>query len=362
MPVRPARLPDGRPWPTIRVLIPEDASPETLASIERQDYPEHRIASSTASTAHEATPSSARGRHAGAGGADGARPRTRAERASAWVAGCACSMATTVIWPDVPGLDARLDEADGILFTAVCGDRLVVPLTRGQAADRTPRDPAARAGAPARRRSPSSRSRERARSAARGSPIAVCPRRWSLAHHRVTHEILSTRTAAAEWTDRFPEAEARIAVARPDFVLVGNVHGATRSLDVVGRLAGAYPTALVLHDLFALKGAAATARLHPRRDRLRRHLPHPGRVPAPRAEADRGDARPQARRAGRAGGPAAAGQFRLDAGAQRSPRPRRRGRGPSASPSPRAFQPRRQGACGSASACPRATCSSSSRR
>lgn len=82
----------------------------------------------------------------------------------------------------------------------------------------------------------------------------------ALSHHVVTEVVLSDRPAEAEWTDAFPAAEARIAALAPDFVLVGNVHGATRSLDVVGRLAASAPTALVLHDLFALTGRCC----HPR--------------------------------------------------------------------------------------------------
>ncbi|MDQ0442272.1 glycosyltransferase [Methylobacterium persicinum] len=82
----------------------------------------------------------------------------------------------------------------------------------------------------------------------------------ALAHHRVHEVVLSDRPAEAEWTDAFPAAESHIAALAPDFVLVGNVHGATRSLDAVGRLAAMAPTALVLHDLFALTGRCC----HPR--------------------------------------------------------------------------------------------------
>lgn len=66
-------------------------------------------------------------------------------------------------------------------------------------------------------------------------------------------------SAAAEWTDVFPRAEARIAGRAPayDLVLAGNLHGATRSLDALGRVAERVPTALVLHDLFALTGRCA---------------------------------------------------------------------------------------------------------
>ncbi|SFL94331.1 Glycosyltransferase involved in cell wall bisynthesis [Methylobacterium pseudosasicola] len=78
----------------------------------------------------------------------------------------------------------------------------------------------------------------------------------ALAGHRVTGVALSDRPEAAEWTDDFPGAEA----ATPDLILAGNLHGATRSLDVVGRLARRGPVALVLHDLFPLTGRCC----HPR--------------------------------------------------------------------------------------------------
>jgi glycosyltransferase involved in cell wall biosynthesis len=82
----------------------------------------------------------------------------------------------------------------------------------------------------------------------------------SLAGHRLTEVTLSRRPEAAEWIDTFPAAEAAIAGAAPDLVLAGNLHGATRSLDVVGRLARRGPVGLVLHDLFPLTGRCA----HPR--------------------------------------------------------------------------------------------------
>ena len=56
-PARPALLPDGQPWPRIRVLVPDGASPGTLASIAHQNYPEHFVetgSSETLSSAREA--------------------------------------------------------------------------------------------------------------------------------------------------------------------------------------------------------------------------------------------------------------------------------------------------------------------
>ncbi|MDP4005935.1 glycosyltransferase [Methylobacterium sp. NEAU K] len=82
----------------------------------------------------------------------------------------------------------------------------------------------------------------------------------ALAGHRIANVALSGRPEAAEWSDTFPRAEAAVAAAAPDLVLAGNLHGATRSLDVVERLARRGPLALVLHDLFPLTGRCC----HPR--------------------------------------------------------------------------------------------------
>ncbi|MCJ2010566.1 glycosyltransferase [Methylobacterium sp. J-092] len=83
-----------------------------------------------------------------------------------------------------------------------------------------------------------------------------------LAGHRVAEFVLADESppAAAEWIDAFPVAEAAIRAGDHDLVLAGNLHGATRSLAVAGRLAAERPVALVLHDLFPLTGRCA----HPR--------------------------------------------------------------------------------------------------
>ncbi|WP_375463397.1 glycosyltransferase [uncultured Methylobacterium sp.] len=88
----------------------------------------------------------------------------------------------------------------------------------------------------------------------------------ALSGHRVTDLRLSDESppAAAEWTDAFPATEAAILAGGHDLVLAGNLHGATRSLDLVGRLAGRLPVALVLHDLFPLTGRCAHPRDCPR--------------------------------------------------------------------------------------------------
>lgn len=83
-----------------------------------------------------------------------------------------------------------------------------------------------------------------------------------LAGHRVDDLALTDESppAAAEWTDAFPVAEAAIRACGHDLVLAGNLHGATRSLALAGRLSAERPVALVLHDLFPLTGRCA----HPR--------------------------------------------------------------------------------------------------
>ncbi|TDR95045.1 glycosyltransferase [Enterovirga rhinocerotis] len=64
-------------------------------------------------------------------------------------------------------------------------------------------------------------------------------------------------TIAAEWTDAFPTIEAAILADAPDWVMAGNLHGATRSLDTLSRLGAHVPVAAVLHDLFPLTGRCA---------------------------------------------------------------------------------------------------------
>lgn len=87
-----------------------------------------------------------------------------------------------------------------------------------------------------------------------------------LSGHRVEALTLSDESppAAAEWTDAFPRTEAALRQGGFDWVLAGNLHGATRSLDILGRIAGAMPVAAVLHDLFPLTGRCA----HPKGCRL----------------------------------------------------------------------------------------------
>lgn len=76
----------------------------------------------------------------------------------------------------------------------------------------------------------------------------------AVAAHRLVDE---SPKAAAEWTDDFGRTQAAILAGTPDLVLVGNVHGATRSAAVLEGLARHVPLAVVLHDLFMLTGRCA---------------------------------------------------------------------------------------------------------
>ncbi len=63
--------------------------------------------------------------------------------------------------------------------------------------------------------------------------------------------------AAAERTRAFPEIERRVAERTYDLALIGNIHGATRSVDVLRRINRTVPVAVVTHDLFMLTGRCA---------------------------------------------------------------------------------------------------------
>ncbi len=259
---RPALLPNGQPWPPIRVLIPEGASAELLASLARQDYPEHRtetFSPDALSNSGAATIILRDGDMLAPGALTALALEMSLSGASA-VAGLRVLYADRVLGLDIPDPDAALDDADGILWAP--GARTDWGILPREAKSRIGRPVLLRRGQAPQPGTILSIVSVTGTGTIGGAGVAH--RRLSealtLAHHRVTEEILNTRPATAEWTDSFPEAEGRIATARPDFLLVGNVHGATRSLDVVGRLASQTPTALVLHDLFALTGRCC----HPR--------------------------------------------------------------------------------------------------
>ena len=63
--------------------------------------------------------------------------------------------------------------------------------------------------------------------------------------------------AAAERTRDFPEIERGVAERTYDLVLAGNIHGATRSVDLLRRINRTVPVAVVTHDLFMLTGRCA---------------------------------------------------------------------------------------------------------
>ena len=294
---RPAALPDGRPWPRIRIVTVTAAGADaagTAASVLRQDYPELRhdlvppgidrtpIETSLAEPGWDAL----LWLRAGDLLAPGALIALALEAAltgAAAVAGLRVLFASAVVGLDSPGL-AGAEMPGGVPFTG--GEVLWM---RDALRGSTIRDADGRLDAsaawsalpdPARRRigRPVLLQRVSATPAAGPEGLSivsltgtgtqggagVAQRRLAealaLAGHRVTGVALSDRPEAAEWTDDFPRAEAAIEAAAPDLVLAGNLHGATRSLDVVGRLARRGPVALVLHDLFPLTGRCC----HPR--------------------------------------------------------------------------------------------------
>lgn len=285
---RPTRLPDGQPWPRLRILTAAaDPSGLTLASVAMQDYPEHR---------HDIV---VPGTEANAVSALLADPLTDAflilpdgdllapGALTALALDLALSGATAVaglrvLFTDrVAGLDAPSLTGGETGFEAVGGEVLWARLALARTLGSRPFDPARtwvdltvqekhRIGRPVLLRSgqPADRGEGLSIVSLTGTGTVggagVAHRRLSealaLSGHRIAQVVLNHSPATAEWTDRFPRAEAEIDAIAPDFVLIGNVHGATRSLDAVGRQAASRPTALVLHDLFALTGRCC----HPR--------------------------------------------------------------------------------------------------
>ncbi|MCJ2134566.1 glycosyltransferase [Methylobacterium sp. J-026] len=280
-PARPASLPDGRPWPRIRVVTVAGAGAdlrETVASVLRQDYPDLRhdlVAPDDAGPAVARMLADPGIDHlvwlaSGDLLAPGALIALALEAA---LTGAAAVTGLRVLFDDaVRGLDV----ADGGVLWARAGLGTQARLD----ADGT-LDPAAWSAIPDGRRScvgrpvllhrltqgsaaPDGLSIVSLTGTGTQGGAGVAQRRLAealaLAGHRVTQVILSDRPEAAEWTDAFPRAEAAVAAAAPDLVLAGNLHGATRSLDVVDRLGRHGPVALVLHDLFPLTGRCC----HPR--------------------------------------------------------------------------------------------------
>ncbi|MBE7196502.1 MAG: glycosyltransferase [Parafilimonas terrae] len=288
---RPDRLPDGRPWPRIRLLTvtadPDGAGGPTAASVARQDYPEcrHDVIAPDGETAGLATILADAATDAflllPAGDllAPGALTALALELALTGmeaVAGLRILYTDRVTGLDVPSLAGRGasagEDGAGILWSrdalANTGPRSLADVA--EAWSRVPPATRSRIGRPVLLQlgRPSGGKTGLSVVSVTGTGTmggaGVAHRRLSdalaLAGHTITPVVLSRRPEAAEWADSFPQAEAEIDAAAPDFVLVGNVHGATRSLDVVGRIAAKRPTALVLHDLFPLTGRCC----HPR--------------------------------------------------------------------------------------------------
>ncbi|MGU3544459.1 glycosyltransferase [Methylobacterium sp. A52T] len=286
VPARPASLPDGHPWPRIRVVTVAGADAalgETVASVLRQGYPElrHDLLDPAAGRAGAARilaapdPEHLLWLRAGDLLAPGALTALALEAA---LTGADAVAGLRVLFDDaVRGLDGpgvadggilwRRDalaahailDADGTLDAASAWSaipencrRLIGRPVLLHRLDAPPPAPAAGLSIVS-----------LTGTGTRGG-AGVAQRRLAealtLAGHRVAEVTLSGRPEAAEWSDDFPRAEAVIAAAAPDLVLAGNLHGATRSLDVVGRLARRGPVGLVLHDLFPLTGRCA----HPR--------------------------------------------------------------------------------------------------
>ncbi len=291
---RPAALPDGRPWPRIRIVtVTGDAADlrATVASVLRQAYPDLRHdlvapGSGRAAVARMlADPGIDRLLWLRAGDllAPGALTALALDAA---LTGAAAVAGLRVLFDEaVRGLDcpAAAEAPAGTAFTGgeILWARSALELQAPLDADGVLDAAAAWSAIAEGRRTRIGRPVLLQRLTGPLTPenglsivsltgtgtqggAGVAQRRLAdalaLAGHRVAELTLSRRPEAAEWVDAFPETEAAIAVAAPDLVLAGNLHGATRSLDVVGHLTRHGPVALVLHDLFPLTGRCC----HPR--------------------------------------------------------------------------------------------------
>lgn len=302
--IRPDLLPDGRHWPHVIVVIVandcEEALEATRASVLRQDYPEMRcdvvsdIASAEVSSFEERS-----------GAADGyllvlrsgdllAPGSLIALCLEAALSGADAVIGLRVLFDQgVHGLDVIVDprrarcEESEVPFTG--GDVLLSrhAVARAGGIDRHADDPMAdlwrrvmasgatlaRIGRPVLlQRDTGGASRPSAQATLSigsltglgyGGGAGIAHRRLTealaLSGHRICHWNLGAESppAAAEWTDRFPLVEAAIQKAEHDLVLVGNLHGVTRSASILGRLGERVSVAAVLHDLFLLTGRCA---------------------------------------------------------------------------------------------------------
>jgi len=278
-PALPDRLPDGRPWGPVEVLIVAgDDRAATLASVERQDHPNVRARClHDASEIPEAVSASAADHLLVLSGGDMLAPGALAALAleaaltgAAAVAGLRILYGSEVLALDAPSLAAPF-PGDGILFTRIAlAPHAHRPPAEWWSALGTPGAARMRIGRPVllhgMREAPAPLASIRVASLTgtgyRGG-AGIAHRRLTealtLSGHRVTHLRLADESppAAAEWTERFPKAEATLRQGPFDWVLSGNLHETTRSLGVLGRIGRHTRTAAVLHDLFPLTGRCA---------------------------------------------------------------------------------------------------------
>lgn len=298
---RPEKLPDGRPWPRVRVLTfpSEDATglSATVASVVGQAYPESRHDVVAAGPAAEAALRAACDDpgndyllllRSGDLLAPGALVALCLEAA---LSGADRVTGLRVLFDDgVVGLDV-LGEAAGTAdqthpFTG--GEVLLsrAAIARAGGLDGTAAFPVAAAW---RRLDAAGASMARigrpvllqrlatAHRADRPGGLTIAGLTDTglrggagIAHRRLTealrlsgHRVVDLRltdespAGAAEWTDDFPRTEAAILGGGYDLVLAGNLHGATRRTGILARLGHRLPVAAVLHDLFPLTGRCA---------------------------------------------------------------------------------------------------------
>ena len=269
---RPASLPDGQPWPRIRVVTAADDGADlsgTVASVLRQGYPEARhdvLARRTGGAAFAELLTDPGIDHllwlrAGDLLAPGALTALALEAA---LTGASAVAGLRVLFDDaVRALDApaAAEASVGMPFT---GGEILWSRAALDAGTRTgpdgmpdaaawsalPEDHRARIGRPVLlqrltatpRPQPAGLSIVSLTGTGTQGGAGVAQRRLAealaLAGHRVTRHRAERRVPRrAEWTDDLPAGRGGDRAAGPDLVLAGNLHGATRSLDVVGRLA-----------------------------------------------------------------------------------------------------------------------------